>query len=350
MDDFGIISQSDSDDATAWNAANFLEAERKPDSGTYLGLHHDHVVAFGKGTIEFFYDAGNATGSVLSRRQDIFYNIGCPYEDGVWEDGDDLYFLGRSQRGDYGIYVISNFQLKMISTPEFNTFLTGTYAEGSFFPLVAGFSARGHNFTAITIHTTPDAIDPVYTFVYDKNTQLWGPWTSSMSELSGIDGFPVVGWTTSSSSRFGTGILSTGDLITLKGTFTPIDSFNVRNYIEDEDDYVVTDYIAPFGSDGGTNIDLVCRMGHIDSGSNRNKFGSFLEIASDYTSEPQTLTVKWSDTDHSTFTSTRTIDLSSRDKLSRIGKYNRRTYQLEYSGDEIVRLESIEYKTKGGNV
>jgi len=350
MDDDGVIWQSDLDDATSWNALNFIEAERENDTGVYLAKHHDHLVAFGRGTLEFFYNAGNAVGSVLSRRQDIFYNTGTPYQEGVWEDGDDLYFLGRSQRGDYGIYLISNFQIKLISSSDFNTYLTSVYAEGSFFPLMAGFAARGHSFISITIHTTPSAISPVATFVYDKNTNLWGPWITGMDELSALDGFPVTGWTTSSASRFGTGILTNGDLITLRGTFSPIDSFDIKYYVENEDDYVVTDYIAPFGSLVGTNIDLLCRMGHLDGNSNRSKFGSTLEVVADYTPSSQTLTLKWSDTDHTTFTSTRTLDTSLREKLSRIGKYDRRTYQLEYSGDETYRAEYLEYNIAGGSV
>lgn len=350
MDDTGLIHQSDLDDATSWNALNIIDAERENDAGVYLGKHHDHVVAFGRGTIEFFYNAGNATGSVLSRRQDIFYNVGCPFEDAVWEDGDDLYFLGRTQRGDYSIYMITNFQMQPISDPEFNSFMTSMFAEGSFFPLIAGFSARGHNFIALTSHTKPAAILPADTYVYDKDTGIWSPWTSAMTELSALAGFPVIGWTTSSASRFGTGILTNGDVITLKGTFDPIDTDNIRYYIVDEDDYVATDYIAPFGTGAGTNISLVCRMGHLDTNSNKNKFGTTLELVGDYTPSSQTLTVKWSDTDHTTFTSTRTLDMSRREKLSRIGKYNRRTYQLEYSGDEIVRLEALEYGVDGGSV
>jgi len=350
MDDDGIIQHSDLDDATSWDALNFLEAEREADDGVYLGRHHDHVVALGRGTVEFFYNAGNATGSTLSRRQDIFYNIGCPYEDGVWEDGDDLYFLGRTQRGDFRMYVISNFQLKEISIPSFNSYLTSVYAEASFFPLISGFSVRGHNFVAITIHTVNSNIEPIYTFVYDPTVKIWSLWTSDMSELSSLTGFPVAGWTTSSASRFGTGILTNGDLITLKSIFSPVDTFDLRYYVENQDDYVVTDYIATFGTAGGTNISLISRMGHIDMNTNKNKFGATLEVVSDYTPSFQTLTVKWSDTDHDTFTSTRTVDLSKRDKLTRIGMFNRRTYQVEYSGDEIVRLESLEYNVAGGYV
>lgn len=349
IDDIGVISNCDLDDATAWTATNFTEAERKPDSGVTLARHHDHIVAMGRGSIEFFYDAGNPVGSVLNRRSDIFYNVGCPYEDGVWEDGDSVYFVGRTERGDYGIYVIEAFQLRMISTTEFNSFLTANYAQGSFFPLLAGFAARGHTFLAITLHTTPSDILPVYTFVYDVSTSLWGLWSSTLSELSTITGFPVAAWTESTASVFGSGILTNGDLMTLKANFSPEDTNDAEFYIIDEDDYVVADYIATFGAGSGSAISMVCRIGHIDGNTNKNKFGTTLEIVADYTTASQTLTVKWSDTDHTTFTSTRTIDLSSRNKLSRIGKYNRRTYQLEYAGTEIIRLEALEYNQRAGS-
>lgn len=350
LDDTGVIHQSDLDDATSWDALNIIEAEREPDSGTFLGRHRDHLVAFGKSTIEFFYNAANATGSVLSRRQDIFYNIGCPHEQGVWEDGDVVYFLGRSQRGDYGIYEIDNFQARGISTTEFNSYLTSVYADSTFLPLLAGFAGRGHSFVAITIHTTNGDIEPVYTFVYDRSTSLWGPWTTALTELSALAGFPVMAWTSSSSSRYGSGLMTNGDLITIKGTFTPIDTFSLKNYIEDEDDYVAADYIELFGVAGGANVDLVCRMGHLDSNSNKNKFAHNLEVIGDYTPNSQTLTLKWSDTDHTTFTSTRTLDTSKREKLSRLGIYNRRTYQLEYSGSDILRLEAIECSLTAGVV
>jgi len=350
MDDGGIIYHSDLDDATSWNPLNFITAEREPDSGTYLGRHFDHIVAFGKSTVEFFYNAGNATGSVLSRRQDIFYNIGAPYEDGVWEDGDDVFFLGRSKRGDFSVYTISNFRLKKISNAEFSSYLTSSYAENSFFPLMAGFSARGHTFISITLHTTLGSIVPTETFVYDIENQIWSPWTSDMVELSSTAGFPVIDWTTSTSSRFGTGILTNGDLITLKNTFNPEDSYTSKYYIVNESDYVNPDYIAPFGSGLGTNIPMVCRMGHLDSGTHSYKFGSFLEVIHDHTHTPQTLTVKWSDGDYNTFSSTRTVDTSLKTRLSRIGKYHRRVYQLEYSGSDTLRLSSIDFIVRESSI
>lgn len=350
IDDDGIIYQSDLDDATSWNALNFLEAERENDDGVALAIHHDHVVAFGRGSIEFFYNAGNATGSVLSRRQDIFYNVGTPYEDGIWEDGDNIYFLGRTQRGDYGIYKISGFKMELISTPEINTFITGNYAQGGYFPLIAGFATRGHTFVCMTIHSVSTTLDPTYSFVYDITTGIWGLWDSAMAELTGIAGFPVIDWTLSSASRAGTGILTTGDIITLKGNFDPFDGFSARFYIEDESDYVVIDYIAPFGSIDTSNVELLCRFGHIDNNTVKNKFIDKAEIVADPTPSTQTLTLKWSDTDHSTWTSTRTIDLSERTIMSRLGKSNRRTYQIEYSGDEVVKLEALEVSIRQGSV
>lgn len=350
IDTDGIVWHSDLDDATSWTATNFIDAEREPDAGVGLALHHDHVVALGRGSIEFFYNAGNATGSTLSRRQDIYYNVGVPYEEGVWEDGDNIYFLGRSQRGDYAIYMISNFQLSIISTPEMNTFITGNYAQGDYFPLIAGFAARGHTFVCMTIHLTNSTIDPTYSFVYDLNSKLWGLWDSSMDELVTIGAFPIMDWTTSSASRAGTGILTNGDLIILKGNFDPFDGFSTKEYIENPNDYVNPDYVATFGSADTTNVELLCRFGHIDNNTTKNKFISKAEVVCDYTPSSQTLTLKWSDTDHETWTSTRTIDTSSRAILSRLGKSNRRTYQIEYSGDEIIKLESLEVSVSGGSV
>lgn len=348
IDDLGVIQHSDLDDATSWDALNFLEAERERDAGIYMARHKDHLVAMGQSTIEFFYNASNPTGAAISRRQDIFYNIGVPYEEAVWEDGDEVYFVGRTQRGDYGVYVLDNFNIKLISSPDFNTFITANYAQGSFFPLISGFAAMGHNFISLTMHTTPSDILPDITFVLDISSKIWGVWNTSMSELSGVDGFPVIGWTTSSASRFGTGILTTGDIITLKSTYEPIDTFAVRFYLENQDDYVITDYIANFGSSGGTNIPIICRIGHIDANSHKTKFGKTLEVVADPTIASQTLTIKWSNTDHITYTDTRTIDLSLHETLSRIGTYNRRTYQLEYSGNETIRLEALEYNVIGG--
>ena len=91
-------------------------------------------------------------------------------------------------------------------------------------------------------------------------------------------------------------------------------------------------------------------MGHIDSGTNKSKFGSTLEVVGDHTDNTQQLTLKWSDTDHITFTSSRAVELSRRHILTRIGKYNRRTYQIEYSGEDTLRLESLEYNINEGSV
>jgi len=350
IDDDGIIYHSDLDDATAWTAANFIEAEREPDGGTYCARHYDHIVAMGKGSIEFFYNAGNPVGAVINRRQDVYYNIGVPYQDAIWEDGDDIYFFGRTARGDYGVYLLRNFQIQRISNDTFSSFLTEVYAQNSFYPLLSGFAARGRSFLSLTLHTTPAAISPNYTFVYDSTSNIWSIWETSMSELSGVSGIPVIDWTTSTSSRFGQGILSNGDLITFKGSFDPTDTFNAQDYLENQDDYIAVDYIQPFGTDSSSAITLITRVGHIDNGTNKHKFAHSLEYIGDYTDASQTLTVRYSDTDHITFGSDRTLDLSKRQKLSRLGKYNRRTYELEYSGTEQIRMEALEIGLSGGYV
>lgn len=111
----GKIHNCAVDALTTWAALDFLTAEREADVGVYLGKHRDHVVYIGTGSIEFFYNAANTSGSPLSRRNDIYYNVGCYHPNTVLELGDKIYFIGRNADGDSGLYVLDNFSLAKVS-------------------------------------------------------------------------------------------------------------------------------------------------------------------------------------------------------------------------------------------
>ena len=66
MDKDGTIWGSDSNDVFSWTSLNQISAAIEPDGGVCLAKSGQYVVAFGNYTTEFFYDAGNATGSPLS--------------------------------------------------------------------------------------------------------------------------------------------------------------------------------------------------------------------------------------------------------------------------------------------
>lgn len=353
MDSDGTIYHSDSSNPTAWTATNVIDAAREPDGGIYLTKHHDHIVAIGTSTIEFFYDAGNPNGSVLGRRQDISYNIGAVSEDGVWYDGDDIFFLGRKPRGDIGVYRLSKFQLAKISTNELDAFLTENITKNNISFTASGFSSRDHMFFILTAYDgAASTINPKLTLVYDSYSGTWHPWTTGISVLSGLGTYiPVMDWTISgsTSNRYGEGILSNGDLISIREDMIPQDSEAAQDYMENPTDYVAADYVETMGGGAGDNIDLVIRVGHIDFGTNRTKFIRTFSVIMDLTDSSQDLTIQWSDTDHTTFNTGKIIDTSAPNWLTQLGKTNRRTMQLSYSGGEIVRIMSMEFGIQYGN-
>lgn len=123
MDTDCKISNSDNLDVTSWNALNFLSAERKPDFGCYIGSHKDHIFALNTRSLEFFYDAANPSGSPLTRRQDVYYNVGCVFPNSVTQLGDQVYFFGTNEHGDTDVYVLDNFALAPLGNEYVKTLL-----------------------------------------------------------------------------------------------------------------------------------------------------------------------------------------------------------------------------------
>ncbi len=338
MDVNGVIYNSSLDDGSAWDALDFKEAEREPDGGVYLGKHHDNIVAYGVGSIEFFWDATNSVGSPLNRRQDISFQIGCSSGESVWEEADRSFFIGTNHSGALGVYTLEQFQIRKISTETIDSFLTKSIVNDGFEAMGCGVSGQGHIFYQLTIYSEPSDKNPAITLVYDDTSGFWGEWETSINDLSV---FPLVDWTKRQGTieRFGEGILSNGDLITLKDNLIPQDSLLSSKYVEDG--YVEAGYVEE--SAGTTaNINLKTRTGMFDAGTNQYKFLSNLKHVADTTTTTQTLTIKWSNENNSTFTTGRTIDTSKNEKLTRLGRFRRRNHELDYSGSEVLRIEGLE--------
>jgi len=184
LDEDGDIHGSDNGDATAWTATNFINASRREDGGVYLGKHSDNLVAFGPSSIEFFYDAGNATGSPLNRRQDVAYNIGCASGESVWEVGDRMFFVSVTAPGMLSVHSLENFQLHKISNATIDSYLTQSIVKDGYSVAGSGFAAHGHWFYLLTLHSTPSDIVPEITLVYDAGVQRWFEWETSINDQS----------------------------------------------------------------------------------------------------------------------------------------------------------------------
>ena len=355
MDEDGIIYNSDVDDPTTFNALSFLEAERDNDKGVYLGKHHDHVVAFGTRTIEFFYDAGNATGSPLNRRTDVSYNIGCADGLGVWENGDIIYFIGSNSSGQLQVYKLENFQVTPISNDSMNSYITQGLTQSGLNVVMNGLSAMGKDTLLMTVYTlvgSPTAITPKITISFDTASGLWGFWKTSLNSHTT---FPVMAWTKRTGgqsatlrARTGEGILYNGDVIAINDKLIPVDTSLASDGVYSDGVYD-DDIYSTGASDVGTNISIVIRTGLQDGGTSAYKFQNRLTLNLESTDSTQTVTIKESDELADNFSTGNEIDISQmRKEIHQGGRFVKRNYQLEYNGSEQIFVEYLDVDVSVG--
>jgi len=340
----GVIYNSSVNDPSAWAALDFLDAEREPDGGQYLGKHHDNIVVYGDRTIEFFYDAGNTTGSPLSRRQDLAYQIGCATGESVWEEGDRSFFIGSDFSGALKVFTLENFSIKKVSTSSIDSLLTQAITKDGYFANGSGFSASGHTYYILNLYLTPSDSEPTTTLVYDDATGLWGNWETV---INGLSKFPLMAWSTrnGTQSRYGEGVLFNGDLITINDNFVPQDTLLASSYVATG--YVATGYMLE-SSESGTAISLKVRTGQSDGGMDDKKTLPNIRHVGDLTTTSQNLTVKWAKENNASFNAGTTVDTSKFQRVNRIGSFRRINFEIDYSGTEVVRLEALEGNPRAG--
>ena len=346
----GTIYGSDSGDGTSWSALNFIQASRDPDGGVFMAKHHDSLLVFGYSTIEVYYDAANTSGSPLSRRQDVSYNIGCAFGPAVWEIGDRCFWVGVDAAGAFSVYVMEQFQVRKISTDSIDSFITQAFVKGGYTAWASGFSAAGHDFYLLTI-ATGDQLMTETTLCFDDTSGLWHIWDTTINDITQL---PLVQWTKryGSDSQFGQGVLQNGDVISLNDNINPVDTLLGNLYVEDGAsvslNYVVDGYVQSTTGEG-VNIAMSVRTGMIDGQTNKYKIPESLRFVGNRTDTAQTLTVKWSNERNDSFNTGRTMDTSTGQKIGRLGRFQRRNHELSMTGDEQFFLEAVELPLRVGN-
>lgn len=359
MNEDGIIYNSEVDDPTTFPATGYIEAERENDKGVYLGKHHAHAVSFGTKTIEFFYDAANATGSPLTRRSDIVYDIGCPDGLGVWENGDTIYFLGSTHTGQISVYRMANFQIERISTDTIDSYLTQNITQESIRVVMSGLSAMGNDTVLMTIYTltgaSPGTIEPKLTFSFDAVTSMWGFWETTVNNH---EFFPLMattkrtgGQNATVSARTWEGILYNGDIVAMNDKLIPVDTLLGGDGVYASGVYEVDIYSAS-SSDVGTNISCKIRTGEQSGDIPGYKFQDSFFVMMESTTDSQTMDIKFAD-DGAAFDAyivDAEIDVSFPRKYAYAGgSFHRRNYEVSFSFDEQVFISGLGADIEGGD-
>lgn len=305
------------DSATSWDPLNFITAQMTPEGGIYIGKQLGYVVVLKEASTEFFYDAGNATGSPLAPAENLFFSIGCADPNSVQKIGEILVWLSVTRDVRYQITYMENTRPKVISTAPIERILNSiTYVANHVYSwhLVTG----GHTFYGITLK------DVNLTLVYDFNEDIWYQWT----DING-NYLPFVSVTGGSGIPFLAQHETNGSIYVWS---------NVYN----------ADYIQP--GFNGNSIPITIRTPRWDGGSARNKTLNYMAFVGDVV-PGKIITIEASDDDYQTWSIPRQVDLGMEcPNLVNCGKFRRRAWRIKSNDYLPFRMQYMELQVDIGTL
>ena len=368
----GDIYQSALENAASWSALEFIGTQIEPDSGVYLAKHNNYIAAFKNWSTEFFYDAANATGSILAPVQNAAFKIGVASDSSVKEMAGTVVFMGQTRDGfGRGIFRLNGMSPEKISTPQIDKILN---ADSLATVYSWGANVGSHMLYGLTLVTTG------VTLVYDFTTQLWSFFT--YLESSGVnktvtavttagvatsaahgysDGDIVLiastnadfnGWhvatdiTTDTFQLQATGTVFSGSGTATKHTETyfPVitsTSANGKQYMQHATSGALYEFSQSVYTDPIGAIAARIRTPKMDEKTTRYKTMSKAELIGDKVSSMAV--IRYSDDDYATYSNFRPVDLNAtKSDIRRLGKFRRRAFEVLHVKNALLRLEAIE--------
>ena len=316
MCDNGQIWNSDINSLANWTSTSFITANEFPDGGSGIARYKDYIVGFGSASIQFFYNAGNATGSPLSPVANSTINIGAVRVSGkvaptIREIGNTVYWIGRdATTAKLGVYRFNGLQAEKVSNQTVDQFLNPDDAVIT--GICGGFSLGGLQHVMFYSGSSV-----AYNICYCIDNNFW--WTIKLALQS-------------SSIK---GIASTIRLSEVETIFNQ---------------YTNADDIYRFRTDGTTadhttEPSMIVRTQGLDFDTDEHKFVSEIWLDAD-TQASGTATLECSDDDYASWTTLGTFDMTSHEKrITRCGSHTgERAYRLTHSSDTAFRGRALRIK------
>lgn len=317
-EDTGDIYNSDLDDPTSWTPGDFITAEISSDYLLRIVKARNYLVAFGYNSLEFFYDAGNTSGSPLSRNDSPFRKIG--YVGGMCTIGDVNYFVGQDDNTNIAVYQLDGFDVKKISNSvverTLQTYSTAqnTKSRVSLTTLGHCISVDGHTFYMLCTSTT--------TWVYDVLEKEWYEWKNSSG--TGLD--VEAAWP-----------MYNGSMYLAIGGKTVISVLSPATF-----------------QDFGSNYTCRYTSELIDGNTLNWKYCHrlALDCSQEATSGTSNITVSWSDRDwKDTPTVSRSVNAYSiSPHIHKLGRFRKRSFRFEYADNAPLWLRSFTLDINVGQV
>lgn len=376
MDQNAVIYNCALGDPTSWNALDFITANIEPGSGVAIAKAQNYIIALKSWSTEFFYDAGNAVGSPLSPVMNAFTLIGCASGDSVANIDGTIAWVSKTRQKGRAVHIMAGLDQQKVSTPDIERILNADAMANVY---SYGVKISGHTFYVLGLK------DSGITLVYDFTSQSWAQWTSLTAQTSKsctivsadgmatvtcnahgyADGDPVTIAGAAQAEYNGTQQIRYVDANTFKyavagnpatpatGTITAA-GYNEtyfkytkyvycagRDLVLHETTGELCEITESVYQDSGKPINFMARTGKIDGDSIERKTNSQLKVIGNKIGG--IAMVRWSDDDYTTNAAFRPIDLSSEQaRLSRLGSFRRRSYELRHVGNSPVQVAALE--------
>lgn len=316
--DTGDIYNSVVDDPTDWTPGDFMTAEISSDYTLRLVKARNYIVALGKNSIEYFYDGGVASGSPLTRNDSPYRSIG--YITNLCEIGDVTYFIGQDEKGNVGVYVIENFDVKKVSNSVVDRTLQ-TYSSTANDKSNAVLdktgntvSLDGHTFYIIPTETT--------TWVFDVEEKEWYEWKNSDGTKLDIE----ASWAMYNGSMY----------VAIAGQ-TTVSIMNSSIFQDFGSNYTCR-YTSEFVDGGTLNWKYLNRI--------------TLDCSQEAASGTSNVTLTWSDKDWiAAAGASRTVNVFSiSPQIFRLGRFRKRSFRFEYADNYPFWLQGFHLDINVGQI
>ena len=313
MDQQGQIWQSDNENPTAWGALNYISATSEADKGVAIARHLNYIVAFKQWTADFFYDAGNPTGSVLSINQSAHMEVGCADGNSIQNPEQTLIWMATVVEGGRTIMLLNGLSPVKVSTKAVENFLNASDLSGTYSWL---YKIAGHTLYGLVL------TDQNVTLVYDMDEKEWHIWTTSKDYIGGGENYFECSFVTQFPFN--------------SGNFYVLDAANGLMFTLSPNNYV-----DPFGP-----IRMRIVTDRMDFDTYAFKTGYGLTIFGDNIQD--VMQVRHTEDDYNTWSQYRNINLNlQKPCLYQLGRFRRRAYEFLYTGKNPLRLEKVEFNLNG---
>lgn len=178
----GDIYCSDLDNAANWTAGNFISSEVYPDDVQALVKIENSILAIGLVGSEYFYDAGNATGSPLARIENASLPFGTNHYNTIASTFNTIVLLTKSPDGGLVLRRIEGFKHEEIPCNFLNQLIPKVITVVTQSPFVTAHLWRdaGQLYYTININCTVNsntAGNSGLTFTYCFDTGMWVQFT-----------------------------------------------------------------------------------------------------------------------------------------------------------------------------